>query len=279
MSAPGGFSPRSDGAATGTPSPIESLDTATALKIELVAFDVDDTFTTHGVLSRDAYTALWSLHESGLRLVAATGRPHGWADVWARLWPIDYAVAENGACWVWREGGGTRTGYTVSDAEREQQRQTLARIREHVVAKVARAKVAQDQSMRATDLAFDIGETQRLSTEEVEAIRTIMLAHGARTMVSSVHVHAYFGEHDKGTGIRDAHRARYARALDPSTVLFLGDSPNDAGAFAAFSATVGVANIAPSLDRLPVAPRFITRHEAGAGFAEAVSCLLERRAG
>lgn len=259
------------------PAPIDTLAPDVARGIEVVAFDVDDTLTTHGVLSREAYDALWSLRDAGLALVAATGRPYGWADVWARLWPIDCAVAENGACWVWREGGGVRKGYAAPAENRTAQQATLVRISEDVLASVPSAKLAQDQPMRATDLAFDIGETQRLPRADVEAIEAVMHAHGARTLVSSVHVHAFFGEHHKGTGILAAYEDRHGRRLDPSRVLFLGDSPNDAGAFATFDASVGVANVASALSRLPVAPRWITSREAGLGFAEATTLLLARR--
>jgi len=38
-----------------------------------VLFDLDDTVLSHGVLTREAYDAIWSMHEAGLRLVAVTG--------------------------------------------------------------------------------------------------------------------------------------------------------------------------------------------------------------
>lgn len=259
------------------PLPLEALDHTTAQAIEVVAFDVDDTFTTHGVLAREAYAAAWDLHEAGLRLVAATGRPHGWADVWARLWPVELAVAENGACWVWREGGGVRTGFAAPAERREADQLVLQRIAARVLVEVAGSRVAQDQPMRVTDLAFDIGETQRATPETIDAIRDIIHAEGARTLVSSVHVHAFFGEHHKGTGILAALAARDGRSLDPARVLFLGDSPNDAGAFATFPASVGVANVTRHLPRLDPPPRFVATREAGLGFAEIAATLLARR--
>jgi hypothetical protein len=38
-----------------------------------------------------------------------------------------------------------------------------------------------------------------------------------------------------------------------------------------------VANVREHLDRLPVAPRWVARHERGRGFAEIVETLIERR--
>ena len=37
------------------------------------------------------------LRESGLAVVPITGRPAGWCDLIARLWPVDGVVGENGA--------------------------------------------------------------------------------------------------------------------------------------------------------------------------------------
>ena len=71
-----------------------------ALAIRGVLFNLDDTLLTHGVLTREAYGALWDLREAGLRLVAVTGRPGGWGEVIARQWPIEAAVTENGAVLV-----------------------------------------------------------------------------------------------------------------------------------------------------------------------------------
>ena len=47
-------------------------------------FDLDDTFLSHGLLTREAYGALWKLADAKLRLVAVTGRPSGWGEVVAR---------------------------------------------------------------------------------------------------------------------------------------------------------------------------------------------------
>jgi hypothetical protein len=44
--------------------------------------------------------------------------------------------------------------------------------------------------------------------------------------------------------------------------------------FAYFGNSVGVANIRPFLDRIPMPPGYVTRQEAGAGFVELVEFLL-----
>ena len=59
------------------------------------------------------------LRESGLRLIAVTGRPLGWIDVVVHHWPVEVGIGENGAGWVWREDSVTREGYFEAAEERE----------------------------------------------------------------------------------------------------------------------------------------------------------------
>lgn len=59
--------------------------------------DIDDTLTTDGAITADALQALGRLRDAGLPLVAITGRPVGWSEPFARRWPVDAIVAENGA--------------------------------------------------------------------------------------------------------------------------------------------------------------------------------------
>src|SRR5690349_19096766 len=77
--------------------PISEISIEEATGLRALLFDLDDTLLDHGKLSEEAYSALFRLKESGLALVAVTGRPSGWAGVLARQWPIDGAVSENGA--------------------------------------------------------------------------------------------------------------------------------------------------------------------------------------
>ncbi|MDP8999212.1 MAG: HAD family hydrolase, partial [Myxococcota bacterium] len=84
--------------------PIAALDSDEARRLRGVLFDLDDTFLSHGLLTRAAYNALWSLHDGGLELVAVTGRPFGWGEVLARQWPVAGCVVENGAAYLRRRG-------------------------------------------------------------------------------------------------------------------------------------------------------------------------------
>ena len=60
-------------------------------------FDIDDTLTTEGRLTGAAYAALERFKVAGKRAIAVTGRPAGWCDHIARMWPLDAVVGENGA--------------------------------------------------------------------------------------------------------------------------------------------------------------------------------------
>ena len=69
--------------------PLAELD---ARGIQALLVDIDDTLTTDGRLSAEAYAALERLHRAGRRIVPVTGRPAGWCDHIARMWPVDAVV-------------------------------------------------------------------------------------------------------------------------------------------------------------------------------------------
>ena len=70
--------------------PIADLDPSS---IRGVFYDIDDTLTHDGVVTTEAYAALVRARAAGLRVVLVTGRPAGWAEVLASLWPVDAAIA------------------------------------------------------------------------------------------------------------------------------------------------------------------------------------------
>ena len=64
--------------------------------IRALLFDIDETLTTEGKLTGEAYAALEKLHAAGRRTIAVTGRPAGWCDHIARMWPVDGVVGAIG---------------------------------------------------------------------------------------------------------------------------------------------------------------------------------------
>ena len=109
----------------------------------------------------------------------------------------------------------------------------------------------------------------------------LMQAGGLHATVSSIHVNGWIGEHDKLAGARWVVREQLGRNLDaePEHWVYVGDSTNDAVMFGHFPHSVGVANVARFWDRLDHRPRYVTRSERGAGFAEVVQALLAGRKG
>jgi hydroxymethylpyrimidine pyrophosphatase-like HAD family hydrolase len=259
--------------------PLSELPADAARALVGVCFDVDDTVTTDGVLDPDAYAALFALRAHGLKLMAVTGRPLGFAEIIARTWPVDVAVGENGAGFIARGPGGLDTGYWDPVGVRQAQQATLARIRERVAAVLPELHLSSDAWARRCDLAFDVGEHARVPRPTVDRLVALIEAEGATASVSSIHAHAQLGSHDKARGA--VHAAEHCFGLDAARVqasfLFVGDSGNDAAAFAFFDLTVGVANVVHHLDRLPTPPRYVARAAAGQGFAEVAQAIVAAR--
>jgi HAD superfamily hydrolase (TIGR01484 family) len=258
---------------------LEPLSTLPPERLRAVAgvlFDVDDTLTTEGRLEASTFAALWRLREAGLHLMAVTGRPLGWADAFAATWPVDAAVGENGAGWAWRDGRALRTAYLDPPEAREGQQALLARIRREVRARLPDVVEATDQGARRCDLAFDIGEHERVEGPSLNALVELIEAAGARCTTSSVHCHAVPGDWDKARGALGA-AAALGLPEEPARWLFVGDSGNDAAAFAAFPVSVGVANVRRHLERLPTPPAYVASRACGAGFEEVAAALLGAR--
>ena len=250
--------------------PLEDLGVEPIRSLVGVAFDIDDTVTRGGRLEPAAYRAMHELAESGLRLVAVTGRPLGWVDVIAQHWPVDVAIGENGAGWVWMDGRIPREGYYELEERRSESAELFERVRERVGQELPHIRTSIDQRARRCDLAFDIGETVQLPREDVEALVSIIESEGARCAVSSVHAHAVPGDWNKARGIKRAVLDALGADIESEKDrwLFIGDSPNDASAFRYFPISVGVSNVRDLLSLIQTPPKFVTREDRGAGFAE-----------
>jgi len=253
--------------------PITALTKDAPRHLRGLLFDLDDTFLDHAKLTEAAYSSLFRLREAGFEAYAVTGRPAGWASVVVRQWPIDGAVAENGAIAYVMDGRALRTLDTVPAAERAARRERLAALVSQVQAAFPDLVPADDVPLRVTDFTFDIGEQQRVPKERVQEVRAFAEARGAFTLASSVHLHLSYDREDKASGI--VRLIRELRGADPSVILsryaFIGDSENDAACFAAFRHSIGVANLS---GRPSLTPHYGTSRDRGAGFVEAVNALI-----
>jgi HAD superfamily hydrolase (TIGR01484 family) len=240
-------------------------------------FDIDDTLTTQGKLTAEAYAALERLHAAGKRTVAVTGRPAGWCDHMARMWPVDAVVGENGAFYFRYANGRLHRRYHDAPEVRERNRVRLTQIAERIVAAVPGCAIAADQPYRETDLAIDYCEdVPPLPLAAAERIAELMRAAGLQAKVSSIHVNGWFGDYDKLAMTRRLFSAEFAIDLvrEREAIAYAGDSPNDAPMFEFFRNSVGVANVQRFARVIATPPKYITRASAGAGFAELVRHLL-----
>src|SRR5262245_35310547 len=175
--------------------PLDELD---ARGIQALLVDIDDTLTTEGKLTAAAYAALERLQRAGKRVVPVTGRPAGWCDHIARMWPVDAVVGENGAFYFAMAGGKLLKRFQDDEQTRARNRERLRAIAARILAAVPGSAVASDQSYRETDLAIDYCEdVPPLSLESAERIATLMREAGLTAKVSSIHVNGWFGSYDK----------------------------------------------------------------------------------
>jgi len=252
-----------------------------AAQIRGVFFDLDDTLTSEGRLTAAAYAALERLGAAGKLAVAITGRPAGWCDHIARMWPVDAVVGENGAFYFCHDAADRKLlkRFLFDEAQRAANRERMAAVRERILREVQGAAVASDQFYRESDLAIDFCEdVPRLPPGEVDRIVALMTAAGMTAKISSIHVNGWFGDYDKLGMTRTLMRERHGIELerDKAGYVFAGDSPNDAPMFGYFPNSVGVANVADFGERIGTAPAYVTRARAGAGFVELVRHLLEK---
>jgi HAD superfamily hydrolase (TIGR01484 family) len=253
--------------------PLGELD---ARAVQAVLLDIDDTLTTGGKLTAQAYAALESLQRAGKRVVTVTGRPAGWCDHIARMWPVDAVVGENGAFYFWFGDGRLRTRYVDDASVRAQQRARLQGLAQRILEQVPGAALASDQPYRETDLAIDFCEdVAPLPLQAAERIAALMREAGLAARISSIHVNGWFGDYDKLATTRLLFDERFGLDLDAANrrLVFAGDSPNDAAMFSYFDNSVGVANVRRFAG---LQPKFVTQAESGAGFAELAAHLLRR---
>jgi HAD superfamily hydrolase (TIGR01484 family) len=251
-----------------------------AERLRGLLFDIDDTLTTEGRLSAQAYAALERLKQAGRIAIAVTGRPAGWCDHIARMWPVDAVVGENGAFYFRYDKGKLHKRYHDPAAVRADKRARLQAIAQRILASVPGCAMAADQAYRETDLAIDYCEdVAPLPLEAAERIAAMMREAGLNAKISSIHVNGWFGDYDKLAMSKILFAEKFGISLDAASAeyAFAGDSPNDAPMFAYFGNSIGVANVVRFAGRLPAQPKYVTRAQAGAGFAELVARLLGER--
>jgi HAD superfamily hydrolase (TIGR01484 family) len=262
--------------------PLSELLCTVAAGMHTVFSDIDDTITTDGQLTPPAYAAMDSLRRAGLRVILITGRPAGWCDHIARMWPVDGVIGENGAFYYWYDHAARKlkSRHLLDATERHAHAEKLAAVRETILREVPGCAVASDQFCRLYDLAIDFCEdVPALPDNAIDRIVALMEAAGMSAKVSSIHVNGWFGNYDKLSMAQLMLRERYALELgqERERCLFVGDSPNDAPMFAFLPHAVGVANVRELVERMSALPAYVTPSRGGAGFAELADVLVTAR--
>jgi HAD superfamily hydrolase (TIGR01484 family) len=242
-----------------------------------VLLDIDDTLSTRGKLTAEAFAALWRLREARFSIGVVTGRPAGWCDHIARFWPVDAVIGENGAFYFYHDGSKLRQRFLQTPAERAESRAKLEALRDRILAEVPGTAVASDQPYRESDLAIDFCEdVPRLQDTAVRKIKQLFEAAGAHAKISSIHVNGWFGSFDKLSmaTLWAQEQLGSNLAKERETYIYCGDSPNDEPMFAFFPWSFGMANIEPFIPMMKHAPAFICSRECGAGFKQVVDLLV-----
>jgi HAD superfamily hydrolase (TIGR01484 family) len=266
------------------------------LSVRGICLDIDETLSTRGKLTAEAYLALWQLKQAGYAIVPITGRPAGWCDHIARFWPVDAVVGENGAFTFFVQDGVRRALTTLFPDLKDggggtELQEKLRALESAILKKFPEARFASDQKYREWDLAIDICEdVPRWDPARVDELLGFCHEQGAHAKLSSIHVNTWFGEYDKLSGfdtwlragcpgVQGAHSSIPLQTRD--SWLFIGDSPNDEPLFQGFKHSVGVANLKPYLEKGQVThpPVWVTQQESGSGFAEMALRVIALRDG
>src|SRR4249920_1938221 len=140
--------------------PLASMPDGTRRAIRGVLTDIDETLSTHGRLTAEAYGAMERLRAAGKLVIPITGRPAGWCDHIARMWPVDAVVGENGAFYMHYDAAVRRLKRRFLDDEgrRAENRGRLGVIAQSILRAVPGCALASDQHYRESDLAIDFCE-------------------------------------------------------------------------------------------------------------------------
>jgi HAD superfamily hydrolase (TIGR01484 family) len=263
-------------------SPLSSWPQNAREKIVGVFTDIDDTLTTEGAITPDALQALQALKSAGLMVIPITGRPVGWSIPFASTWPVNAVVAENGAVALLHDTTQNQVHkiYQQDLATRTHNFQEMQRIAKRVLQEIPGTVMAQDSAGRETDIAFDHSEFHHLPQEKIQQVVQLLQQEGMTATISSIHINAWFGDHNKWHGAQWILKELTGRDLkqELDQWVYVGDSTNDQVMFEHFTHSVGVANIRHFEKALQHLPKYIATHERGAGFYEVASALLKSRA-
>jgi len=261
---------------------IQDISAKFCKNLEYFFTDIDDTITNNGLLPASSLNQIWKLHDSGIKVVLITGRPAGWCDHFARMWPIDGVIGENGAFYYSfdRKNLKFERVYYLSEQERLENRKKLNKVRERIIKEVPSCGIASDQDFRLFDLAIDCCEdVKRIKDKDFNKVFKILREENAMYKVSSIHINCWYGDYDKVSCLRKYLENKAGKSIKAmqEKIFFTGDSPNDEPIFKEMKYTGAVANINNFLDKLDFYPYFVASKDTSEGFKEIVNVILNKR--
>ena len=262
--------------------PIEEIPPTFCKNLKLLFTDIDGTITKNGQIIDASYSALWDLSRAGIDVVPVTGRPAGWCDHIARMWPVKGVIGENGAFFYLydRKNRKMLRNYLISEEEKIKGKKILEKIKTRVLREVPKAGIAADQPFRIADLAIDYCEdVEHLKKEDIQKICRIITEEGGTYKISDIHINCWYGSFNKITGVKkfiaEFYQTDFSQIIRKAT--YIGDSPNDEPIFRVFPLTIAVANLKDFIDEISYLPNYITHEESAYGFKEAVDTILKKR--
>jgi HAD superfamily hydrolase (TIGR01484 family) len=187
-------------------------------------------------------------------------------------------VAENGAVALVHDAIQNKVNkiYQQDLPTRTHNFQEMQRIAKRVLTEIQGTVVAQDSPGRETDIAFDHSEFHKLTAAQIQQVVQLLQQEGMTATVSSIHINAWFGSHNKWEGAQWILKELTGRNLkqELDQWVYVGDSTNDQIMFEHFTHSVGVANIRRFVSQLKFLPSFVATQERGSGFEEFTKALF-----
>ncbi len=246
--------------------------------LKFLLTDIDDTLTDDGHLGASAYKSLWDLKEKGVQVIPVTGRPAGWCEMIARVWPVSGVVGENGGFYFRYKNKKMCRHFYFDEKTQNKNRKKLDKLQQKILTNVRGSALASDQFCRLMDLAIDYCEDVKpLNKSAVQKIVDIFSDAGAQAKISSIHVNGWFGDYDKlSMSLKFLQKEFGLTKGDAKNIVgFSGDSPNDEPMFDYFPHSFAVANIKEFESEIKNKPTYVSSGRGGAGFTEIAAQIIK----
>jgi HAD superfamily hydrolase (TIGR01484 family) len=237
--------------------------------LRLIATDIDGTLTRDGKFTTELLRAIDLINAKSLKLLLVTGRSAGWMSAVNNYLPVAGAIAENGGVYFNRDCSGF--DFITRIESIEEHRAALANRFWELQEIYPQIEESSDNQFRITDWTFDVAG---LTDVELGEIATKCQQWGYSFTFSTVQCHIKPQQQDKGAAILHVLN-QYFPEIQPTQIITVGDSPNDASMFdrEQFPHSVGVANIQHYTNQLLHHPQYLTKLPEVAGFCELVNLL------